>query len=456
MTAEAEHLAELVQLRRDNQRLQKINQALMERVEASHDSSAYAAFEHAAMLAERVRERTAELSALNQQLREAKSQADLANQSKSRFLAAVSHDLLQPLNAARLFNASLLEQPLPEAALKQVQAGQRALEDVEALLLTLVDMAKLEAGVLVAQPGPLQLQPWLAALSQEFAALSQQQAIRWRVRLRPAWVQTDPQLLSRILRNLLTNALRYTPVGGQVLLACRPAHWQGQAGCWLQVWDTGIGIAEGKLPQIFKEFSRVHEPGHLPRAEQGDKGLGLGLAIVERSVRLLGHPLQVRSRLGKGSCFSLWLPFTDPPQSVPAPATLPGVDLQGCGILLVDNDASIVQGMEALLGSWGCQLQSYASGLAWQRDSQQQRPSLAILDYHLDSRDNEAGLDGITLAARIRQRWPALPILILTANHSSELKQQCALLGYQLLHKPIRPMKLRMQLAAMRAGSGGD
>lgn len=253
------------------------------------------AYQH---LEQRVRERTAELTSLNDQLlreieersqaesrlREAKREAEQANLSKTKFLAAVSHDLLQPLNAARLFTSALLERDEPQNAAHLVRNVSNSLEDVENLLGTLVDISKLDAGVIKADVAPFALHELMDNLAAEYVQVARSEGLELHFVGCSAVVRSDIQLLARILRNLLSNAIRYTP-SGRVVLGCRRL----RGGVRIEVWDSGIGIAEEHLQDMFLEFKR----GDVQRPDQ-DRGLGLGLAIVEKIAGILGHRIRVR------------------------------------------------------------------------------------------------------------------------------------------------------------------
>ncbi|MBP0048723.1 PAS-domain containing protein [Marinobacterium sp. AK62] len=403
-------------------------------------------------LEQRVKERTSELTEVNGQLRqeiderrliearllEAKQDAEQANLSKSKFLAAVSHDLLQPLNAARLFTGALLEQPMPERISDLVCSVSNSLQDVETLLGTLVDISKLDAGVIKPDVAPFRLNELLDTLAAEYHQVASADGLRFRFRGTDAVVLSDATLLARILRNFLTNALRYTDIGGEVLLGCR----RRDNSVLIEVWDTGSGIPADKLTEIFQEFRRI------PRGrQQQDKGLGLGLAIVDKVSRMLEHPVRVRSRQGKGSVFSVEVPLGRlKPESFSPRLQEPGIDsqLQGARIWMIDNDASICDGMATLLNGWGCEVVT-AYGL----EDLQQRVSvgqaeldLLIADYHLDN--GETGMD--LVRSVLQQRLEAPPVLMITANYSNELKQQVKQEGYLLMNKPIRPLKLKATL----------
>jgi PAS domain S-box-containing protein len=407
------------------------------------------AYQH---LEQRVRERTAELTDLNAQLRceiderthmearlrEAKGEAEQANLSKTKFLAAVSHDLLQPLNAARLFTSALLEKrDLVESA-ALVRNVSNSLEDVESLLGTLVDISKLDAGVIKPDIAPFAVSELLENLAAEYHQIAGSEGLRLDFVASSALVRSDIQLLARILRNLLSNAIRYT-TSGRILLGCR-RHRQSLS---IEVWDTGIGIAEDKLGEVFQEFKR----GDVTHRKQ-DRGLGLGLAIVDKIARMLGHRIRVSSQLGKGSMFAIEVPLTAlAPRArvVHEASDLLLERLSGSRIWVLDNDAAICAGMRTLLEAWGCQVVTALSeeDLARQVDNYHADADLLIADYHLD--DGHNGVDAVALI-NARRSTP-LPALMITANYSNELKQQMRELGHTLMHKPVRPMKLKTAMS---------
>ncbi|WP_416310251.1 hybrid sensor histidine kinase/response regulator NahK/ErcS' [Pseudomonas sp. W03] len=399
-------------------------------------------------LEQRVRERTAELTSLNDQLkreidersqvearlREAKREAEQANLSKTKFLAAVSHDLLQPLNAARLFTSALQERS-GEALVRNIS---QSLEDVENLLGTLVEISKLDAGVIKPDIASFDVGELLDNLAAEYRQVAASEGLALDFVACGAQVRSDMQLLARILRNLLTNAIRYTP-SGRVLLGCR----RRRHSLWIEVWDTGVGIAVDKLGEIFQEFKR----GDVQRLNQ-DRGLGLGLAIVEKIARMLGHRIQVESVPGKGSRFAIEVPLARRVARATPEPERPAADLverlRGSRVWVLDNDASICAGMRTLLETWGCRVVTALSeeDLARQVDNFHAESDLLIVDYHLDD-----GLNGVDAVASINaRRGTPLPALMITANHSNELKQQVRELGHMLMHKPVRPMKLKTAL----------
>lgn len=404
-------------------------------------------------LEQRVRERTAELTGLNSQLRaeiaeraavearlrEAKREADQANLSKTKFLAAVSHDLLQPLNAARLFTSALLEQSFGPKAEGLVRSVSTSLDDVENLLGTLVDISKLDAGVIKPDVTAFDLRDLLNNIARECRQMALADGLTLDFVPSSAVVSSDSQLLARILRNFLTNAIRYTGQG-RILLGCR----RRSDHMLLQVWDTGPGIPEDKLAEIFQEFKRIR-----PKGAPADKGLGLGLAIVDKIARMLGHEVSVASREGKGSVFSVRVPLghlAPMPDLAERPATA-GVSqngLDGTRVWVIDNDQAICAGMKTLLDGWGCRVVTAVSidDLDRQLDIATAPVDLILADYHLDNDEN--GVDAVALI-NDRRATPA-PVLMITANYTNELKQHIRELGYLLMNKPVKPLKLRSVL----------
>ena len=397
----------------------------------------------------RVRERTAELTQLNGQLvseievrkqvevhlRDAKREAEDANLSKTKFLAAVSHDLLQPLNAARLFTGSLAEQSDVLQSLQLVKNISNSLDDVENLLGTLVDISKLDAGVIKADVSVFAAQHLLDNLAVEYQQVAKSVGLQLDFVCSSVLIKTDIHLLARILRNFLSNAIRYTE-SGRVLLGCRR---RGDSVS-IEVWDTGIGIAEDKQEEIFQEFKR----GDGQRLKQ-DRGLGLGLAIVDKITRILGHPIRVSSQLGKGSMFAVSVPLAGVHElQRPAVVDVPSYHqdhLEGVRVWVIDNDPAICLAMRALLESWGCWVTTALSeeDLGEQVGNFEMPVDLLIVDYHLDH-----DVNGVDVVVNIHQQRPTpIPTLMITANYSNELKQQMRALGHTLMHKPVKPMHLK-------------
>lgn len=406
------------------------------------------------LLEQRVQERTAALTSLNEQLlqeirerkntqqhlMEAKKQAEEANLSKTKFLAAISHDLLQPMNAARLFNSALSDMTLSAPARQLVTSTEASLNDVEALLGALVDISKLDAGVVEPELNIFSVGDLLNNLINEYREICQSQNQAFRSRVHSQAIRTDSQLLGRILRNFLSNACRYTQQGGQILLATR------RRGDMLriEVWDTGEGIEAEKQSEIFREFSRLKRS---PAVD--DRGLGLGLAIVDKMARVLNHAISVRSVPGKGSVFSVDVPVAENAalsSDISVRNDLSSDPLINRPVLVLDNDPAICSGMERLLDGWGMDVMTAMNGqeaLVLIEDGF--RPDLLLVDYHLDN--DETGLD----VARVlnQQLSPPVPVLMITANYSRELNALIESIQYKLINKPVKPMKLRMVMSSL-------
>ncbi len=412
-------------------------------------------------LEDRVHERTRQISEINQKLRDeiserrqvevsllqAKREAEEANLSKIKFLAATSHDLLQPLNAACLFASSLQERELPPDTHHLVKSLSYSLNNIESLISALVDISKLDAGVVEPEPGVFKVDDLLGNLANEIRQQYEGGRVQFRYIKSRVAILSDSQLLARILRNFLTNAFRYTE-SGRVLLGAR----RRSNGLEIQVIDTGAGISSQDLEMIFREFHRGQS-----HASREDRGLGLGLAIVDKISRILDHPIRVSSRVGEGSCFSVLIPYATQFEQQQGEGLMHHEsthDLIGANrrVLVIDNDESICEGMRTLLQGWGCEvdtLQTNPQIEALIKQGFAQVPDLIIADYHLD--DDVTGLD---VVRRINeQRQQAVPVLLITANYTSELRQQARELGYHLLNKPIKPVKLKLAMNhLMQAG----
>ncbi|GEN27407.1 hypothetical protein HVA01_10530 [Halovibrio variabilis] len=445
-------------LREENRRLRKVCQALIERVEtgSSADNAPYAAFERSVLLAEQVRERTDalhrtldELSQVNARLQAAKAEAEAANLSKTKFLAAVSHDLLQPLNAARLFASALETHLLPDASQALVGHIGRSLKDVEGLIGTLVDISRLDAGVLHADKAPFAVNTLLDALAEEYHQVAGVRGLTLHYVPSSAVVESDLALLARVIRNFLSNAVRYTEQG-RVLLGCR----RRRDGLEIMVGDTGPGIPEQQREAIFLEFRRATQPNSAH-----SRGLGLGLAIVDRISTMLEQPVSLTSRPGVGALFSITVPYATAAiptvsnlrTALPSDATedllngenpLKEDPLSGCVIWVIDDDLAIIEGMQALLGSWGCRVRAAGTVSALEAASDGEQPAILLVDYHL----GEHRETGIELASRLQRRYPGLSAIVITANHEAEIKRATREAGMHCLLKPLKPLRLRMLL----------
>jgi PAS domain S-box-containing protein len=383
---------------------------------------------------------------LEQRVAERSHEAEVAQQSKTRFLAAISHDVLQPLNAARLFASALREShhnnEEQRHLAERVDASLRAAEE---LLDGLLDVSRLDAGGLHPVIGDFDVSLLMRELAAQYSPVAAGRGLRMDLFARPAWVRSDRRLLRRVLQNFLANALRYTRQG-RIVLAVRHRGPEVE----LQVWDTGPGIPEHHMQQIFDEFHRYQQP-----FDWGEQGLGLGLSICQRISRLLDHRLNARSRVGSGSMFSILLPLVAAPAlptatALPVPSPVTRADsLAGMRVLCVDNDQEILDGMRALLGRWQVQVIT-ASTVDQALEKVVERPDVMLVDYHLHDR-----LDGLdTLVALGQKAGRAIPGALLTADGRDELKRMARDRGYRLLTKPIKPASLRAFLAAFHDTRG--
>jgi Na+/proline symporter/signal transduction histidine kinase len=389
-------------------------------------------------LEQRVEQRTAELSEALVATAQARRAAETANISKTRFLAAASHDLLQPLNAARLFTSALRQHPGLDAEAsglaERIDASFRAAED---LLDALLDVSRLDAGSYHPEVGGFALAELFDSLRAQFAVVAEQRGLRLRVVPTALAVRSDPQLLRRILQNFLSNALRYTSKGSVLLGARR----MGADEVRIEVWDSGPGIAAEQRARIFGEFQRLEQP-----SPWGEKGLGLGLSICDRLASILGHRLDLHSRVEHGSCFAVTVPRNEAVPARRQRVQRAGPDKQlPLTVLCLDNDAAILDGMRALLSRWGvdCRI---ALDVEQARAELARGPiDLVLADYHLA--DGVDGLQALQQLGGVLGELP--PVAMITADGSSELKQKARALGYPVLHKPVRPAALRALLTAL-------
>ncbi|MDF5702270.1 PAS domain-containing hybrid sensor histidine kinase/response regulator [Aeromonas hydrophila subsp. hydrophila] len=381
----------------------------------------------------RVAERTHELSELNRQLLLVNQQVERANHSKSRFLAAVSHDLTQPLNAAKLFTSSLLEMlPPADEPARIARHIDDALGATEDLITDLLDISRLEAGKFKAKKLDFALRDVFDNLKAEFGVLAQAGGIQFSVVESGVAVYSDVRLLRRVLQNFLTNAFRYNP-GGRVLLGCRRLGDKVR----IEVWDNGPGIPADKQEAIFDEFSRLD---HSRTARE--QGLGLGLAIARGIALVLGHNLTLRSWPGSGSVFAITLNLATRPVAttqVAAP-TQRDSQLEGIRVLCIDNESDILIAMHSLLGRWGCEVVC-AQSLAQAEDliAGGFLPQLVLSDYHLD--DGKTGLQALHMLRLAHGN--DIGGIIISADRKSELQAQIREHGYGYISKPVKPLKLR-------------
>jgi signal transduction histidine kinase/CheY-like chemotaxis protein len=382
-------------------------------------------------------------SGLEDKVEQRTRELGLANRAKARFLAAASHDLRQPVHALGLFVAQL-EASQDEATrsrlIGKVAACSAAVSD---LIEALLDISKLDAGVVAPQPTEFALQPLFDRIEQAFSPAAQDKGLRLRVRPTALRVSTDPMLLDRILLNLCANAVRYTVQGGAILAA----RVRG-AMVRIEVWDTGIGFTPEQQRHIFEEFYQV---GGAPDGR--GKGLGLGLAIVERLAGLLGLALHVHSVPGRGSVFAISVPLAplaslSPDGETPLPQALPLAGIEGLSVLLIDDDSVAREAIEGLLVQWGCEVRSVASGAAALQLLAGTPPHLIICDYHLGHDEL-----GTAVVQQIRALAGAsTPAVILSADVTQPLREATAAAGLHLLHKPLNAARLRVLLMHIAAG----
>jgi Na+/proline symporter/signal transduction histidine kinase/CheY-like chemotaxis protein len=390
-------------------------------------------------LEQRVASRTAELMRVNEELAQAQMLAEEANLSKTRFLAGAGHDILQPLNAARLYCAPLREKADREDLHALVENIESSLDSVETILGAVLDISRLDTGALKPSETVFRLDELLGQISTDFQPLAAEKGLRLAIVPSRITVKTDRNLLRRLVQNLVSNAIKYTRKG-RILVGARR---RGEL-VEVQVIDTGIGIAGDKLNTVFREFTRLDE------GMREAQGLGLGLSIVDRIARVLRLEIQLHSEQGKGTRFSVILPVsTALPEAVaePAvPALHPNVMLTGLDVLCIDNDEHILQGMRLLLEGWGCRVRTMSALPAREELPRLGgRPDLILADYHLD-REN-----GLAAVEALRRAWRAeIPSVLITADRTSEVRSAAQAMDIAVLNKPVKPAALRALLMRYR------
>jgi Na+/proline symporter/signal transduction histidine kinase len=420
-----------------------------------------------ATLERRVRERTGELTRLNAELERAKAEADEANVSKTRFVAAASHDILQPLNAARLYVTSLIERQRAADESDLVQNIDASLEAVEEIFTALLDISRLDTGAMKPELANFRIDDLLHRLEVEFAPIAGAKNLKLVVMPCSLTVRSDRRLLRRLLQNLISNAIKYT-LEGHVLVGCRRRGDKLR----IEVHDTGIGIPQTKRRAVFKEFHRLDQGARVAR------GVGLGLSIVERIARVLdcevklrsqasngaspntGHGLSLGSNSGSssgagqhsghGSRFSIEVPRASGSLAAPKPrvAARPDIGrLDGTVVLCVDNERAILDGMEVLLGGWACRSLTAADlteALAAINASGAE-PDGLLVDYHLDDSN------GIAAIAELRRRLGRhVPAILITADRSRHVREEARIEGVHVLNKPLKPAALRALITQWR------
>ncbi len=392
-----------------------------------------------ATLEKRVRDRTEELTRLNSELAQAKIFAEEANISKTRFLAAASHDILQPLNAARLYATSLVERKSGGEDSRLVENIDDSLEAIEEILGALLDISRLDAGAVTPSISSFRIGDLMRSLEIEFTPMAKAKSLDLRFVSSALPVKSDRVMLRRLLQNLISNAIKYTPQG-RVLIGCR------RRGRSLQIYihDTGVGIPPSKRGEIFKEFHRLDQGARIAR------GLGLGLSIVERLSRVLDHGIAIGSNHGGGSHFSVMLPVADAitlTSAVTAATPLSQAPMTGTLIVCIENDLAILDGMKTLLSGWDATVVAATEPSTAIREIEKRgQPVTGLLvDYHLDRGNGIAAIRDIR-----RQFGAAIPAILITADRSPQVRDAARADGIVVLNKPVKPSALRALLGQWR------
>ncbi|MCC2604803.1 PAS domain-containing hybrid sensor histidine kinase/response regulator [Planctobacterium marinum] len=376
-------------------------------------------------------ERRAEVE---RQLVEARELAEKANASKTQFLALASHDILQPINSAKLYLSATEGMVMSVELHQTLQKLDQSLQAGENLIATLLEIARLDQGALKPKSSPQNLSKLLSGLLTEFTSMAEQKQLKLNLHCpREYWVCADPVYLHRIVRNLLSNALKYTHRGG-VLLSVR----RRQQQLLLQVWDTGEGISEQHQQHIFQDFYRAHDGQ--------ETGLGLGLAVVARLSKLMNMPLTLKSRVHQGSCFALLMPVAEKQAQAEHPAETSKQDIAKLTALCLDDDKHNLDAMQTLLARWQIKTQLADNFDAALLALQQQQPDVILVDYQLG--ESRSGLDFMRhIRSALNNQTPAI---LITAERDENIIQQARDLGISYLPKPVKPAKLRSLLKSFR------
>jgi len=392
-----------------------------------------------ATLERRVRARTEELTRLNSELALAKSTAEDANISKTRFLAAASHDILQPLNAARLYVTSLVERQSGGEDARLVENIDDSLEAIEEILGALLDISRLDAGAMTPSIGSFRMGDLMRSLEIEFTPIARAKGIELTFVSCSLPVESDRLMLRRLLQNLISNAIKYT-LQGRVLVGCRR---QGQS-LQISIHDTGVGVPAIKRGEIFKEFHRLEQGARIAR------GLGLGLSIVERLARVLNHGIALDANRGGGSVFSVTVPIANDvthTSAVTSSTPVARTSMSGALIVCIENDLTILDGMKTLLTAWDAEVLIAADPeTAFDAiGADGGRITGLLVDYHLD-RGN-----GIAAIREVRRRYgDHIPAILITADRSPHVRTAAAQEKVAVLNKPVKPASLRALLGQWR------
>ncbi len=392
-------------------------------------------------LEKRVEERTSDLVRANSQLEQARKDAEQANQSKTRFLAAAGHDLMQPLNAARLYTSTLMESTKVRATLGLADKIGMSLESVEEILGSVLAISRLDSASHKINVLSSPLQKIFDQVELEFRPIADEKNLDIRFVKTGMWVRSDPAYLRRLLQNLVSNAIKYTSQG-KILVGCR----RSKGKVLINVIDTGVGIGESEKKIVFREFHRLDAGSRLA------PGLGLGLSIVERISKLLNHPISLTSQPDKGTRFTIEINRAvaekKREESGRKSPALPLNQLSGLNVICVDNDRNVLEGMSGLLAKWGCVLhtatdRSGALQIMKAAVKNGKLPDIALVDYHLDNKET-----GLALIDDLRRNGGAtIPCVLVTADRSTELKKAAEDIGVSVLNKPVKPAALRAILS---------
>jgi len=379
---------------------------------------------------------------LNQQLASAKQQLEEQTISKNRFFAAASHDLLQPFNAAALFCGLIREQTQQLPQVQQLAKNlASSLNSAEDLLASILELTKLDSGVVKAQPGVSSLHQLLDHIAREATVLAGEKQLQFHYQHCSAFVHTDNRLLRRVIQNLVSNAIRYTK-RGKIVLGCRRCHLpDGTPAIRIEVLDTGIGISSAEQQHIFQEFQQG------THADQ--RGLGIGLAISQRISLLLHHPLTLQSTLGVGSCFAITVPRAPTPNLVSSqsPIVQNSMNFAGKTVLLLDNETQLRTAVAELLRSWQCRVlvaANPAEALAALQELMQAhgQADLLLFDYHLD-----AGATGVEVAVQLQQHFAVqAPVVIHSADQQQSTRDAAMNAGFHFMLKPLKETSLKRLL----------
>jgi signal transduction histidine kinase len=374
----------------------------------------------------------------------ARLEADIANRAKTQFFAAASHDLRQPLHAMGLFAEALRQRTREPEVARLVNSVNESVDALEGLFSELLDITRIDSGGVEVRPEHFEMGEILRKVRLHFEPTAFEKGLALRLRGGRHAVHADPLLVERIVRNLVSNAIRYTE-DGSVLVSCRR-----RAGRLLvQVWDTGVGIAAADRDRVFEEFYQVPRAAQQPEAQR--KGLGLGLAIVARLARLMDAPIELRSTLSKGSVFTLTLPIGQDPRTAPSRLPQKGpidITLTGRLIVIVEDEPAVREGLAVLLAGWGAALAAFRSideMTRWAEADQAAsiRPDLAIVDYRL-----EHGTTGVEALVALRRRFgAALPAIVVTGSTMSGHENEAQAHDFHVLIKPVLPNKLRAMIS---------